>query len=221
MENKNGGDFILQFLIVVAGLMFLCFSCYSLYFFWRQELIAGELETWQPVAATDYEIKQIKNPAWSGYLGVPRNSSAAKPAASTGEIATGEPDKSPENQVRANKLKKAEGEAGLSGLSLGIYYAYEFEGFQGDGFLLSPFPELNWYAQLDKQLYLSLLREDHPSLTVYVDPAQPTRSALVNSWAQGDRWLSLLIGGVLLPFSLALLYYVARPLPRVEELFKA
>lgn len=220
MEKKNGGDFILQFLLAVAGLMFLCFSCYSLYFFWRQELIARELETWQPVAATDYEVKQIKNPAWFGYLGAPGNSSAAKSAEPTGEIATGEPDKSTENQVRANKLKKAEGEAGLSGLSLAIYYAYEFEGFKGDGFLLSPFPELNWYAQLDKQLYWSLSREGHPPLTVYVDPDQPTRSALVNSWAQGDRWLSLLIGGILLPLSLTLFYYVIMKVPRVEELFK-
>lgn len=221
MENKNGGDFILQFLIVVAGLMFLCFSCYSLYFFWRQELIARELETWQPVVATDYEIKQIQKPYLFGFRGNRDTASVQESAEVLGEYDTARLGEVLEKQISANKRKKAAGEASLAGLSLGIYYAYEFEGFKGDGFLLSPFPELNWYARLDKQLYSSLLRTDHPPLTVYVDPDQPTRSALVNSWAQGDRWLYLLLGGIFLPISLVLLYYVVRPVPRVEKLLNA
>jgi hypothetical protein len=54
---------------------------------------------------------------------------------------------------------------------------------------VSPFPVLNQQALRDPQLHRYLLREDHPPLTVYIDPDQPERSALLRGWAQGNRWV--------------------------------
>ncbi len=182
--------------------LFLIFGCYCLFIFWEQEGIAKQLYSWEPVMTIDYEIKKIGQPDWPTDKSSESSEEFEKWVKELGTM---------QNAMHSSKYNE---------YTISISYQYEYQGYAGDGNTLSPFYELNTQALQDPQLHRYLLRVDHPPLTVYVDPDRPARSALVRGWAQGDRWGSLVLGGVLLPLSLALLYVLVRPVGKVEELFK-
>jgi hypothetical protein len=189
---------------IPAVVLFLGFGGYSLYQFGQQEMIAKELYTWKPVVAMDYEIRELDSPKWPVEdVSLDKDSEAY--------------------QTWADKLEDMETAMQATAeneYTIEISYRYEYAGQVRNGFALSPFPDLNRQALRNPQLYRYLLRKDNPHLTVYVDPDDPTRSALVRGWAQGYRWAPLVIGGLLVPISLAMLYFLVRPVRRVEELFK-
>lgn len=203
MTDKNKRGLFLRALGLLFALSFIGFGACCLWVFWEQEAVAKEIYSWEPVVTTDYEIRKVKEFAWpfEGFLKRPEG-----PAEPGQEF---------------NSRRERGAAAGLSELSISISYRYQYHGYAGESNMLSPFYELNAQALRDPQLHRYLLREDRPPLTVYVDPDQPARSALVRGWAQDDRWGALLIGGVLLPLSLVIFYLLVRPADRVEELFKA
>lgn len=203
MTNERMFGLFSRTLMVPVMLLILGLGCYSLFLFWKQESIAKELYTWEPVATTNYKIEELDSPEW------PEDTSfnyTLKP-----------------NEAWEDKLKDMEMVMvafSQNEYTIKIAYQYEYAGEVLEGTSLSPFPELNQQALRDPELHRYLLRKDNLPLTVYVDPDNPARSALVRGWAQGNRWGALVIGGLLLPISLAMLYFLLRPARRVEELFK-
>jgi hypothetical protein len=194
----------LRTLGVPVVLLLFGFGCYSMFLFWQQEMVAKELYSWVPVVTTDYEIRRIDKPEWPTKKGPT------------------DVDKE-EHRLwleKLNAMQDAMEKSKYNEYTIEINYRYEYAGEVRAVSFLSPFAELNQQALEDQQLHRYLLREDHPPLTVYVDPEQPTRSSLVRGWAQGNRWGGLVIGGLLLPVSLAMLYFLVRPVHRVEELFE-
>ena len=202
MTNERMFGLSLRMLGVPVALLFLGFSGYCIFLFWQQEAVAKELYTWEPVVTTDYEIKRSDQPEWSTE-NLPENSEGYE-----------------QWLKELNTMQQAMHTTSVNAYTIDISYRYEYQGQTGEGFTVSPFPKLNQQALRDPQLHRYLLREDHPPLMVYVNPDHPERSALVRGWAQGDRWGALMIGGVLLPLSLAMLYFLVWPVRRVEEIFK-
>jgi hypothetical protein len=203
MTNERMFGLFSRTLMVPVVLVFLGLGCYSIFLFWQQEAIAKELYTWEPVETTNYKIENLDFPEW------PEDTSlnyTLKPNETWG-------DKLKDMEMAMHTFSQNE-------YTIKIAYQYEYGGEVLEGTSLSPFPELNQQALRDPQLHRYLLRKDNPPLTVYVDPDHPQWSALVRGWAQGARWGELLIGGLLLPSSLAMLYFLLRPARRVEELFK-
>ncbi|MFK8161316.1 MAG: DUF3592 domain-containing protein [Lewinella sp.] len=202
MTNKMLDASFFRIVGLPAALLFLGFSCYCLFDFWQQEAVAKELYTWEPVWTTDYEIRVADQPKWP----------IERPSANSEEYAEWlEQLRTMENTLYTTEVNE---------YSIEIRYRYEYQGVARGGVELSPFSELNKQALRNPQLHRYLLREDHPPLTVYVNPDDPERSALMRGWAQGNRWGALVLGGVLLPLSLSLLYFLVRPVRKVEELFE-
>lgn len=202
MTNEKMFGLVLRALGVPAALFFLGIGLFCVFVFWQREAVAKELYTWEPVITTSYEIKEIDFTEWP----------------TVGPL---------ENPVEyeqwleeLNTMEQAMNTTGVNEYTIGINYRYKYQGYAGEGFMISPYPVLNRQALRNPQLHRYLLREDHPPLTVYIDPDEPARSALVRGWAQEGRWEELLIGGLFLPISLAMLYFLVRPIRRVEELFK-
>ncbi len=101
-----------------------------------------------------------------------------------------------------------------------LHYTYRYGGSKYGSGSLSPYDELNDEAWNDEKFLEWLSREDHPPLTIYVDPADPARSSAVRGWAQGDRAETLFAGSGILTVGLVLLYFSLRKVPEVGELFK-
>jgi hypothetical protein len=204
MTNERMFGLFSRTLMVPVGLLFLGVGCYSLFLFWQQEVIAKELYHWEPVIATNYEIRELDSPGWpTENTSLGKNSEAYQ-----------------EWEDELYDMRKAMQAASQNEYTIKIAYQYKYAGEVRNGTSLSPFPELYRQALRDPQLHRYLLREDHPLLTVYVDPDDSGRSALVRGWSQGNRWGALVIGGFLVPISLAILYFLVRPIRRVEDLFK-
>jgi hypothetical protein len=175
-----------------------------MFLFWQQETVAKELYSWEPVVTTDYEIRRIDQPEWP-----------------TEKAPTDvESEEYLQWLEKLKAMQRAMEKSRYNEYTIDLSYRYEYAGETREGYSLSPFAELNRQALGDPALHRYLLRKDHPPLTVYVDPGQPARSSLVRGWAQGNRWGALVIGGLLMPISLTMLYFLVRPVRRVEELFK-
>lgn len=203
MTNERMFGLFSRTLGVPVVLLFIAFGGYCLFLFWQQEVIAKELYSWVPVITTDYEIQEFDLPEW--------------PTEGTSSRHVLQPDETWEDKL--NEIELAMQSSSKNEFTIKIAYRYEYAGEVLSGNSLSPFSELNRQALRSIELRRYLLRWDHPPITVYVDPDQPTRSALVRGWAQGNRWGALVIGGLLVPISLAMLYFLVWPVLRVEELF--